>query len=117
VSPLLACMAAMGAAWPFVLAAWLYAVLGIARLVLGRWPAQSGADDPKGIPIVGPMYMSGLWASVLSPIIIAVGVGALMMASNERPRLARRLAGAVVVAWFLAAILFTRFPFWAWIGD
>lgn len=89
------------AAWPLFLQATLLALLCLARLQLGRWPNRVGADDPKGIPVVGVL----VWP-VLMMIVALIPAGMISLGLLGYLTMRRGEAGpGIARVWLVAAAL------------
>jgi hypothetical protein len=86
-----------GSGWLLGMVLLINGLLVVARVVLGRWPARYGADDPKGIPIVGVLHDGILLLGLLFPVAVIASLGALVTAPHPvlGPRPWRRAAIAI----------------------
>lgn len=102
-------------AGPWVMEAWLLAMLAVARLELGRWPIRSGADDPKGIPIVSGMMTMGAILLMALPAAALATLTLLVLLAVRRmkgPRVGAVWipAGLAIAAWIAGFTLLRLDP-------
>lgn len=103
------------AASPWVTQAWLLGMLVVARLELGRWPIRSGADDPKGIPIVSGMMTVGAILLLALPALALATLMLLLLLAARRakgPRIGSVWipAGLAIAGWFAGFTLLRLDP-------
>lgn len=112
-----AVLAIAGLAWPVLVHGWLYATLVAGRLVLGRWPSPSGADDPKYIPVVASMHLVALLAVMFTPLAMIGGFYGLGVVALRNWRAGLGCGAAVWVAYMGAGVLGDPAKVWVWFWD
>ncbi len=103
--------------WPMVMTLLALGCQLVARMVLGRWPNTSGADDPKAIPVVGSLYIAWLVSVLLTVPIVAAGLVGIGWIAARRWRLGLLSFFAGVACWFLAIALNRLTEVGTWMMD
>jgi hypothetical protein len=102
-------------AWPGILTLCVFALYAIARIELGRWPNTWGADDPRGIVYVRPLYVVTMIGAVATPVFVLLGASCFIFVAWHRPAKGLQLAGLTVVAWMF--FYFVGDDVWRWFMD